>query len=189
MAWFRVSMVSSWNVSRISSASTRSLSVFASFIGTTVRCTLPQTVAEGYALVEHKAFAAPAALLPRHVFEKSEDAALEVIDLGEPVRQKIGAGLFAADAAGAEHCDLPVFGRIEPARGEFLDLAEIFDAGIDRAFESAHCALEGVAGIEYQRVGGRYQRVPVGGIDIGADLPRRVGVRSPERDDLLLQLH
>ena len=60
---------------------------------------LPQAMAEGHAFVEHKAFAAPAALLLRHAFEVAQDAALEVIDFGKPLRQQIGAGLFAADAA------------------------------------------------------------------------------------------
>ena len=61
--------------------------------------------------------------------------------------------------------------------------------GIDRALERAHRHLEGVAGVDHQRVGRGDQRVPVGGVDIGADLPGRIGGRVAERDDLLLQPH
>ena len=60
-------------------------------------------------------------------------------------------------------------------------------AGIDGAFERADRDLERVAGVDQQRVGRRDQLVPVLGLDIGADLPRRIGGRVPERDDLLLQ--
>ena len=39
----------------------------------------------------------------------------------------------------------------------------------------------------HQRVGRGDQLIPVGGLDIGADLPRRIGSRVAERDDFLLQ--
>ena len=148
---------------------------------------LPQPVAQRHAFVEYETFAAPAALLLRHAFEIAQDAALEVIDLVKSVRQQIGAGLLAADAAGAEHRDLPVLRRVEFLRGEILELPKALDAGIDRAFEGAHRHLEGVAGVDDKRVGRRDQRVPVGGIDIGADLPRRIDRGIAERDDFLLQ--
>src|SRR5438552_1135145 len=98
-------MVSSWNVRRVSSASMRSLRRFASLIGITIHSALAQAVAERDTLVEHKTFSAPAALLLRHAFEISEDAALEVVDLRKSMAQQIGAGFFASDAAGAEHRD------------------------------------------------------------------------------------
>src|SRR5436190_20548234 len=116
MVRFSVSMVSSWNASRISSASMRSLMALASLMGGAFSCIhlpFPQAMAEGYAFVEHKTFAAPAALFLRHAFQIAEDAPLEVVDLGKPLRQQIGAGLFAANAAGAEHRDLLVLCRIE----------------------------------------------------------------------------
>ena len=59
--------------------------------------------------------------------------------------------------------------------------------GIDRAFERAHRHLEGVAGIDHQRVGRCDQLVPVRRLDIGADLPRRIDGGISERDDFLLQ--
>ena len=73
------------------------------------------------------------------------------------------------------------------ARGKILELPKTLDAGIDRAFERAHRDLECIAGVDHQRVGCRDQRVPVGGVDIDADLPRRIGGRVAEGDDLLLQ--
>ncbi len=75
---------------------------------------LAQAMAERDALVEHEAFAAPAALRLRHLFQIFEDAALEVIDLGKAAREQMGARLLAADAAGAEHRDPAVLRRIEP---------------------------------------------------------------------------
>src|SRR5664279_3769704 len=107
----------------------RSLIVFASFIGIVFHGALPQPVTERDAVVEHKTFAAPAALGFRHAFQISEDAALEVVDLGKAARQQIAGGLFAADAAGAEHRDPAVLGGVEMARGKILELPEAADAG------------------------------------------------------------
>src|SRR3954471_13039709 len=105
---------------------------------------LLQTMAERDALVEHEAFAAPAALGLRHLFQIFQDAALEVIDLGKAARQQMRARLLAADAAGAEHRDPQVFGRIELACRKLLELAKAPDAGIDGALERAHRHLEGI---------------------------------------------
>src|SRR5882757_7572624 len=106
----------------------RSLSVLASLIGKAFRIALAQVMAECDPFVEHKAFAAPAARALRHRFEIFQDAALEVINFLESAREQIGAGLFAADTAGAEHRDLFMLLRIEGARGEILELAKAFDA-------------------------------------------------------------
>src|SRR4051794_27060539 len=114
----------------------RSLSAFPSVMRVIVHLVLAQAVAQCGAFVEHEAFAAPAALLLRHAFQIAKNAALEVIDFGKSPRQQIGAGLLAANAAGAEHRDLAMPGRIELLRGKILELPEASDAGIDRAFES-----------------------------------------------------
>src|SRR5579871_6471353 len=102
----------------------RSLSVFVSLIGAVSRRPFAQAMAERDPVVEHETFAAPAALGLGHAFEIAQDAALEVIDLGKTARQQIGAGLFAADAAGAEHRDARMFCWIEMAYREFPELAE-----------------------------------------------------------------
>src|SRR3569623_419947 len=112
-----------------------------------------QAVAERDALVEHETIAFPAALLLRNGFEIFQDAALEVEDVLESARQHIGARLFAADAAGAEHRDLGVARGIERAIGELLELAEALDAGIDRALEGAYFYFEIVAGGEQHHAG------------------------------------
>src|SRR5215475_3210173 len=130
----------------------RSLSSF-SLIADAFLHSLAQTTAERDALVEHEAFAAPAALCFRHLFQISEDAALEVIDLGKPLRQQERGGLLAADAAGAEHRDLPVPGGIELLCGKIPELPEARDLGIDRALERAHRNLEAVPGIDHERIG------------------------------------
>ena len=109
-------------------------------------------MAERDTLVEHEAFAAPAALCLGHLFEISKDAALEVIDLGKALREQIGARLLAANAAGAEHRDSAVLRRIELLRDEILELSEARNAGIDGAGEGAHRHLERVAGVDHQRI-------------------------------------
>ena len=78
---------------------------------------------------------------------------------------------------------------IEMPRGEIPELPEARDVRIKRAFEAAHRHLEGIAGVEHERVGRRDQRVPIGRLDIDADLPSRIGAGVAERDDLLFQPH
>src|ERR1700749_1310833 len=103
-------------------------------------------------LVEHKAFAPPAAFGFRHAFDIFQNAALEVIDLRKAAREQIGAGLFAADAAGAEQRDFPMLCRIEMGSDKILELAKTPDAGIDRPFERAHRDLEGIASVDHKRI-------------------------------------
>ena len=73
------------------------------------------------------------------------------------------------------------------ACGEFLELAEAPDAGINGTGECPKRDLEGVAGIDQKRIGSCDQLVPVDGIDMDADLPGRVGLGCAEGDDLLFQ--
>src|ERR1700722_2155274 len=165
----------------------RSLSVLWSLIGDLFHLALPQSVAKRDAIVEYEALAAPAALRFRHALQIFQYAALEVIDLGEAAREQIGAGLFAANAAGAEHRHPAMPGGIEMASDKILELTKAFDAGVDGAFECAQRDLEGVTGIDQHGVRRRDQVVPVGGVDIGADLPGRIDPCIAERDDLLFQ--
>src|SRR5690349_10590690 len=178
-------------MTRASSTSIRSLRSLPSLIACDLRrrClrTLAQAVSERDALVEHEALAAPAAVSFRNLLEISENATLKVIDLGKALREQMRARLLAADAAGAEHRDPLVPSGIELAGRELLELAEARDAGIARALEGPHRDLERVAGVQHQHIVGIDQRVPVGRIDIGADLPVRIGGGIAERDDLLLQ--
>src|SRR5664279_3294212 len=142
---------------RASSRLIRSPSSFSSLVlsvmGRRLLVAFAQTVTERDAFVEHEALAAPAALGRRNLLEVFQDAAPEMIDLVEAAREQEGAGLFAADPAGAEHGYPSVLGGVEFARGEILELAEACNAGIDRARKGAHPHLKGVAGIEHQRIG------------------------------------
>src|SRR6185437_16760449 len=122
----------------------RSPSVFASLI-VILPCPLAQAVTESDTFVKHETLAAPAALRLGDAFQIAQDAALEVIDLGKTARQQIGAGFFAADATGAEHCDARMFRGIEMARGKILELAKVRDFRIDRAFERAERDFERIA--------------------------------------------
>src|SRR5256886_10453492 len=146
-----------------------------------------QPVAERDAVVKHKTFATPAALGFRHAFQVLQDSALEVVDLRKTARQQIGAGLFAADAAGAEHRNFAMLRRMEMARGKSPEWPKALDARVDRASECAHRDLERIAGVDQERIRRRDQIVPVGGLDIDADLPCRIGAAISERDDFLLQ--
>src|SRR5260370_17381488 len=139
----------------------RWLSVFSSLIAVMFRSAPPQSVAERDAVLKDKTFAMPAALGFRHVLQIVQDSAFEMIDLGKTARQQIGAGLFAADAAGAEHRDPPMLCRIEMARRKFLKLPKTREAGIDGARESAHRDLEGVTRVAQERVPPTHQLIPL----------------------------
>src|ERR1700760_877455 len=91
----------------------RSLTAFRLRLGFRFCLALAQAVAERDALVEDETLAAPAAFTLRDMFEIIQDAALEMIDLAETLREQVARCLFAADAAGAEHRDLSLFCRIE----------------------------------------------------------------------------
>src|SRR3954468_5698372 len=154
------------------------------------RCCAPlllQTMTQRDALVEHETVAAPSAVGFRDLLQISQDAALEVVDLGKTLREQMRACLLAPNAAGAEHRDPLVPDRIELARGEALELAEILYLGIACALERPQRDLERIARVEHQHVRRGDQRVPIGGIDVDADLPGWIGRGIAERDDLLLQ--
>src|SRR3984957_12606776 len=165
----------------------RSVSVLRSLIAVMLRIPFAQTVAERDTLVEDEALAAPTAFGLRDLFEIVQDAALQVVDLGKTLREQVARGLFAADAAGAEHRDFTILRRIEVACGEFLELPKARDGRIDSAVEGADGDLEGVARVDYNRVRCGNQTVPVFGLDIGADPERRIGCLIAECDDLFLQ--
>src|ERR1700742_56968 len=109
---------------------------------------LAQAMAERDALVEHEALAAPAAFGFRDLLQISEDAALEVIDLGKTPREQQRARLLAADAAGAEHRDPCVLRRIELGRDKIPEVPEARDIRVERALKGAERHLEGVAGVD-----------------------------------------
>ena len=138
------------------------------------------------ALIEHEALAVEAALGFGDRFEIFEDAALEVEHLLEPLLEHIGRGLLAANAAGAEHRDLRMLGRIEP-RHVILELGKALRLGIAGIAERAELHLVVVAGIDQRHVVAADQPVPVAGLDIGAAELARVGFGGAERHDLGLQ--
>src|ERR1700674_1037279 len=152
----------------------RSVSALRSLIAVMLHIPFAQTVAKRDTLVEDEALATPTAVGLRDLFEIVQNAALQVIDLGKALGEQVARGLFAADAAGAEHRDFTMPRRIEVTRGEFLELPEARDGGINLAFECADRNLEGVARVDDNRVGGGDQIVPLPGFDIGADLERRI---------------
>src|SRR3954469_7953969 len=142
---------------------------------------------ERAAIIENEAFAAPTALCLRNFFKVFQNAALEVINLFKATRQQMGAGLLAADAAGAEHCDPAVLCRVEMLCDEVLEFPKTLQARIERAFEGTQRHFEGVAGVDDKRFGGRDQRIPVGRFDVDADLMGWIGFVVAESDDLLFQ--
>src|SRR5258707_3385132 len=106
-------------------------------------------MADRDAIVKDKTFATPAALGFRDGFQILQNSALEVIDLGKALRQQIGAGLFAADAAGAEYRDLAMPCRVEMPGGKFPEPPEAPDAGIDGASECPHRDFKCIAGVDH----------------------------------------
>src|SRR4029453_442091 len=107
----------------------RPLNALLSLIGAIGCLMLPQPVSQRHAFIEHKTFAAPAALGFGHAFQVAQDAPLEVIDLVKSTGQQIGAGLLAPDATGAEHRDLFLLARVEFLGGEFPELPKAFYYG------------------------------------------------------------
>src|SRR5579863_271391 len=65
-----------------------------------------QPMADANPGIEDEAFALPQAFCRGYRFEIFEDAALQMIDLVQALGLEEGGGLFAANAAGAEHRDL-----------------------------------------------------------------------------------
>src|SRR6478735_4696201 len=141
-----------------------------------LRCdTLHKAVAQRDSLVEHEAFAGPAAFCFGNGFEIFQDASLEVINLLEATRQHEGTGFLAPNAAGAEHRHLLVRRRIELVGDEVPELAEPFDCRIDGSLESPDLNREPIAGVDDDETGGVEQRVPVARLHISAHLPGRIG--------------
>src|SRR3546814_12159981 len=66
---------------------------------------LDQPVPHAHPLVEDEAAAVPAAVGFGHLFQIGEDAALQMDDLLDALVAEESGRFFAADAAGAEHCD------------------------------------------------------------------------------------
>src|SRR5580692_6073263 len=130
----------------------RSLSLPRSLIAILFDLALLQSVAERDAVVEHETFAVPAALRFRHGFQIVQDAALELINPVKTARQQIGAGLFAADAAGAVHRHASMLVGIEMARDKILELPKACDAGIERTGKTADRNLERVSCVDHQRI-------------------------------------
>ena len=149
---------------------------------------LAEIVAHGHAVVEDEAVALPLAFILRHLFQVLEDAALEVEDLLEALAEHVAGGLFATDAAGAEHGDLLVPGRVVMGLDVLGELAERLGLGIDGALEGADGHFVVVARIDQQHLGVGDQGVPVLGLDVGADALVGVHARHAEGDDFLLQL-
>ena len=103
------------------------------------------------------------------LFEVFEDAAFEVEDLGEALLEHVGGGFFAADAAGAEHGDLAVFGGVEVFAGRRSAKSEkVSRGGVVAPAKVPMLGLVGVAGVEEEDVGVGEEGVPVGGVDVVA---------------------
>src|SRR4051812_27227841 len=86
-------------------------------------------------LVEDEALALPQAVLRRHLFEISEDAALEMEHVLETEGLDIGRRLFAANAAGAEHRDLVAIELVAMLFHPGREFAKARRARIDSALE------------------------------------------------------
>jgi hypothetical protein len=120
-------------------------------------------VVYGDSFVEDVAGTLPLAGFGRDNFEVFEDAAFEVIDLGEALLEHVGRGCFAADAAGAEHGDLAVFGWVEVFADVVREGVERWSDGVG---EGADRGLVGVARIEEEDLGVGEEGVPLVRFDV-----------------------
>ena len=147
-----------------------------------------QAVPHRNPFVEHETLAPPCALLGGHLFQIFQNAALQVEHVGHALGFQERRRLFAADAPGAEHRDPLRAGeqfiamRPKPAR-KFAKRPRL---GIDRAIERADRHLVIVARVDQHRARIGDQRIPVGGIDIGAGIGR-VDQRLAHRHDFALE--
>ena len=150
-----------------------------------------EAMAHGDALIKDKAFALPQALFGGDSLQVLENAAFEVVDLVEAAHLHERGRFLAADAAGAEHRHLGLFGALQcglcvQPGGQ---LGEGLDVRIDRALEGADGHLVVVAGVDDDRVGIGDQGVPVRGRDVDARLIGRVQIRLSHGDDLAFDAH
>jgi len=101
---------------------------------------------EGDALVEDEAVAVE--VRGAAVGEVFEDAAIELVDVGEAFAFEEGSGFFAADAAGTEGDDGLIFEGSGEAGDGGGEVAEVFDVGGEGVEEGADVEFEIVAGVE-----------------------------------------
>ena len=152
-----------------------------------------KTVVYSHPLIEHKAFAPPAALGRIHALQIAQDAALQMVHPLKPLLNQMGRGLLAADAAGAEESQGP--GTALLHQGTQFTLhpdGEIAEGGrirIEGSFETPHGHLVGVAGVDHQGVGVGDQGVPVLGGHIGSHRSSGIDLRPTDRHDLPLNPH
>jgi hypothetical protein len=144
-------------------------------------------VVYGDSFVEDVAGALPLAGFGGDCFEVLQDAAFEVVDLGEALLEHVGRGLFAADAAGAEHGDFAVAGGVEVFADVVGEVGEGVERGSDGAGEGSDGGLVGVTGVEEEDFGVGEEGVPVVGVDVLAGA-RGVDGGVAEGDDLALEL-
>lgn len=143
-------------------------------------------VVYGDSFVEDVAGALPLAGCGGDFFEVFEDAAFEVVDLGEALLEHVCRGLFAADASGAEHGDFPVAGGVEVFADVVGEVGEGVEWGGDGSGEGSDGGLVGVAGVEEDDFGVGEEGVPVVGVDVLAGA-RGVDGGVAEGDDLALE--
>jgi hypothetical protein len=138
-----------------------------------------QVMAHGHAVIEHKAVALPFGFFLGHLFEVFQDAALEVIHLVKTFAEHIARGLFTTNAAGAEHRDFLVLGRVEVGFDIVGKFAKTGGFRVDSAFKGADRHFVVVAGVDQQHFWIADQRVPVLGVDVGTDFLVRVDAFNP----------
>ena len=146
-------------------------------------------MADRDALVEHETFAGKAALGLGHGFEILQNPALEVKHLFKALGQEIGRGLFAANAAGAEHRHFLVAGRVEMGFDIVLEFGEGLGRRIERALKRTQPHFIIITGVEQHHIVALDQPVPVLGLDIGAHRLGRIGLGRAQCHDLGLEPH
>jgi len=107
-------------------------------------------------LIEHETLAQP--VLVAESFLISDDAAVELEDIGKALAAEEGRRLFAANPAGAIHQHLAVFefGELVRVRRQF---AEVFDVAGDGILKSSGGGLIAIAHVEHHYIGIVLQKI------------------------------
>ena len=140
------------------------------------------------ALVEDETFTA--IVRAATFLEVLENAAVQLQHIAETLRLHVGAGLLAADAAGAEHHDGFVLELGRQPRHGSRKVAEMVDADRQCILERAQLHLVVVARVEQgQRPTFIQPRFQLLRRELRRGTPRRLDARHAKGDDLLLDAH
>lgn len=145
----------------------------------------PMTHAD--AAIKDKAGALPGACGFGHLFEVFQDTALEMVNVFDPLAEKVVGGFLTTDAAGTEHGDFLVVKAVPVFFPPRRELPETGGFRVDGPVECANGNFVIVAGVDDGNIVAGDQIVPVGCVNIVTCARDRVDSRLTHGDDLALE--